>query len=104
MELKEVNAFILDFLKTTEVFFGPHNVTITARLDAAIFPVELDKFEGKRSGLRPASPLDRAEGSEGVSSKRSTTGRVGLANNPPAVMAGTIPGSGYALHTRRHNG
>lgn len=51
MDVGTVTAFVLNFVKSTEHFFGPCQVSITERLDAAIFPDELNKFEKSQCGL-----------------------------------------------------
>lgn len=51
MDVMTVNSFMVDFLKSNEHFYGPTHVTITEKPDAALFPDELDKLQGKRCGL-----------------------------------------------------
>jgi hypothetical protein len=51
MEIRTVTDFVLDFVKSTEPFFGPCQVTISEKLDAAIYPDEVGKFGNKRCGL-----------------------------------------------------
>lgn len=51
MDVEKVTTFILDFLNSTECIFGPCPMMITERLDAAIFPDELEKFKKNKCGL-----------------------------------------------------